>query len=249
MRALATLGLIGALALSQAAPSFAQTAPSPAPAPAPAKPPVGQGENGDWAYIARYRDADQPLLATVDPRRVVFMGDSITQGWAPQPFVKDNASYVGRGISGQTTPQMLVRFRSDVIALKPAVVHIMGGTNDVAQNTGPETAEEVEGYVAGMVEIAQANHIKVIIASIPPAADFPWRPGLAPGPKIQALNVWLKAYAAQKHLVYADYWPAIATPEGAMKPEYSKDGVHPNAEGYAAMAPIAEAAIAKAMGR
>jgi lysophospholipase L1-like esterase len=243
MKAYAVLAVIGALAL--AAPSFAQTAP----APAPAKPPVGQGENGDWAYLARYRDADLPLLAAPDPKRVVFMGDSITQAWAVQPFIKDNASFVGRGISGQTTPQMLVRFRSDVIALKPAVVHIMGGTNDVAQNTGPETAEEIEGYVTGMVEIAQANHIKVIIASIPPAADFPWHPGLAPGPKIQALNVWLKDYAAKKHLVYADYWPAIATPEGAMKPEYSKDGVHPNADGYAAMAPIAQAAIAKAMGQ
>ena len=243
MKAIAALGFIGALAL--AAPSFAQTAPA---AP-PARPPVGQGENGDWANIARYRDADQPLLATADPKRVVFMGDSITQGWASQPFIKGNASFVGRGISGQTTPQMLVRFRSDVVALKPAIVHIMGGTNDVAQNTGPETAEEIEGYVADMVEIAQANGIKVIIASIPPAADFPWRPGMAPGPKIQALNVWLKAYAARKHLVYADYWPAIATPEGAMKPEYSKDGVHPNAAGYAAMAPIAQAAIAKALRR
>ena len=242
MRAIAALGFIAALAL--AAPSFAQTAPA-----APAKPPVGQGENGDWANIARYRDADQPLRASPAHRRVVFMGDSITHGWASQPFIKGNASFVGRGISGQTTPQMLVRFRSDVVALKPAVVHIMGGTNDVAQNTGPETAEEIKGYVAGMVEIAQANGIKVIIASIPPAADFPWRPGMAPGPKIQALNVWLKAYAARKHLVYADYWPAIATPEGAMKPEYSKDGVHPNAAGYAAMAPIAQAAIAKALRR
>jgi len=240
MRAITALGFICALALSM--PSFAQTAPA-----APARPPVGQGENGDWANIARYRNADQPLLAAADPKRVVFMGDSITEGWAPQPFIKNNTHYVGRGISGQTTPQMLVRFRSDVIALKPRVVHIMGGTNDVAQNTGPETPDEIEGYIADMVEIAQANHIKVIIASIPPAADFPWRPGLAPREKIRALNVRLKAYAAKKHIVYADYWPAIATAEGGMKPEYSKDGVHPNAEGYAAMAPIAQAAIAKAM--
>src|SRR5437868_1120283 len=187
MRAFATLGLIGALALLQAVPSFAQTA--------PARPPVGQGANGDWANIARYRDADQPLLRAADPKRVVFMGDSITEGWAPQPFIKDNRHYVGRGISGQTTPQMLVRFRSDVLALKPAVVHIMGGTNDVAQNTGPETPEEIEGYVAGMVEIARANGIKVVIASIPPAADFLWHRGLDPAPKIRALNAWLKDYA------------------------------------------------------
>jgi len=143
----------------------------------------------------------------------------------------------------------LLRFRTDVVALRPAVVHIMGGTNDVALNTGPETPEEIQGYVKGMVEIAKANGIKVVIASIPPAADFPWHRGLAPGPKISALNAWLKDYAARQHVVYADYWPAIATPEGAMKAEYSKDGVHPNAEGFAAMAPIAQAAITKAMGR
>ena len=248
MRSFATLGLIAILALSQSSASLAQTAAAPTPAPAPARG-VGQGENGDWAWLGRYRDANQPLLATQDAKRVVFMGDSITQLWAMQPFIKDNAHFVGRGISGQTTPQMLLRFRSDVVALKPAVVHIMGGTNDVAQNTGPETPEEIQGYVAGMVDIAKANGVKVVIASIPPAADFLWHRGLDPAPKIRALNVWLKDYAAKKHVVYADYWPAIATPEGAMKPEYSKDGVHPNAEGFAAMAPIAQAAIAKAMGR
>ena len=247
MRPFATLGLIGALALSTVANLSAQNAP-PVP-PAAAKPPVGQGDNSDWAFIGRYRDANAPLLATADPQRVVFMGDSITQGWAPQPFIKDNPHFVGRGISGQTAPQMLVRFRSDVIALKPVVVHIMAGTNDVAGNTGVETPEEVEGYIAGMAEIAQANGIKVVLASIPPALDFPWRPGLAPGPKIQALNAWLKSYAARKRLVYVDYWPAIATPEGGMKPGYSSDGVHPNAAAYAAMAPLAQAAITQAMRR
>jgi lysophospholipase L1-like esterase len=142
---------------------------------------------------------------------------------------------------------MLVRFRSDVVALKPAVVHIMAGTNDVAQNTGPTTPEETEGYVAGMVEIAHANGIKVVLASIPPAIEFPWRPGLEPAPKIKALNAWLKDYAARKHIVYVDYWPAIATPEGGMKPDYAHDGVHPNAEAFVAMAPLAQAAIDKAM--
>lgn len=241
MRALVTVSLIGAVALSCVQLS-AQTTPAPA-----AKPPVGQGENGDWAFINRYREANQPLLAAADPKRVVFMGDSITQGWAEQPFIKGNAHFVGRGISGQTTPQMLVRFRSDVVALKPAVVHIMAGTNDVAQNTGPTTPEETEGYVAGMVEIARANGIKVVLASIPPAIEFPWRPGLEPAPKIRALNAWLKDYAARKHVVYVDYWPAIATPEGGMKPGYAHDGVHPNAEAFAAMAPLAQAAIDKAM--
>ncbi|CUS45471.1 MAG: SGNH/GDSL hydrolase family protein [Pseudomonadota bacterium] len=246
MRAIATFSLIGALALSTGQVS-AQTSTGPAIPAATARPPVGQGENGDWAFIGRYREANQPLLAAADPKRVVFMGDSITQGWAEQPFVKGNAHFVGRGISGQTTPQMLVRFRSDVVALKPAVVHIMGGTNDVAQNTGPTTPEETEGYITGMVEIARANGIKVVLASIPPALDFPWRKDLSPGPKIKALNAWLKDYAARKHLVYVDYWPAIATPEGGMKSGYSHDGVHPNAEAFAAMAPLAQAAIDKAI--
>lgn len=241
-----TFSLIGAVALSSVVQLCAQNTPVPTSTTA-AKPPVGQGENGDWAFIGRYRDANQPLLAATDPRRVVFMGDSITQGWAEQPFLKGNAHFVGRGISGQTAPQMLVRFRSDVVALKPAVVHIMAGTNDVAQNTGPSTPEEVEGYIAGMVEIAHANGIKVVLASIPPALEFPWRKGLEPGPKIKALNVWLKDYAARKHLVYVDYWPAIATPEGGMRPDYSGDGVHPNAEAYGAMAPLAQAAIDEAM--
>ena len=245
MRAL-MFSLIGAVALTSVMQLSAQNTPVPAPI-AAAKPPVGQGENGDWAFIGRYRDANQPLLATVDPQRIVFMGDSITQGWAEQPFLKGNAHFVGRGISGQTAPQMLVRFRSDVVELKPAVVHIMAGTNDVAQNTGPSTPEEIEGYIAGMVDIAHANGIKVVLASIPPALEFPWRKGLEPGPKIKALNVWLKDYAARKHLVYVDYWPAIATPEGGMRPDYSHDGVHPNTVAYAAMAPLAQAAIDKAM--
>ena len=248
MRASATLGLIGALTFSTVAHLSAQNAPKPAPVPA-TKPPVGQGENGDWAFVGRYRDANQPLLAIADPQRVVFTGDSITQGWAGQPFIKGNAHFVGRGISGQTTPQMLVRFRSDVVALKPAVVHIMAGTNDVAQNTGPSTPKEIEGYVAGMVEIAHANGIKVVLASIPPALEFPWRKGLGPEPKIRALNAWLKDYAARKRIVYVDYWPAIATPQGGMKPEYSSDGVHPNADAYAAMAPLARAAIDEAVRR
>ena len=145
----------------------------PAPAPtAPVTPPVGQGVNGDWAYVERYRAANQPLIANSAPKRVVFMGDSITEGWALQPFIKDNRNFVGRGISGQTAPQMLVRFRSDVIALKPAIVHIMAGTNDVAQNTGPETPQETEGYIKSMVELALANKIKVVLASIRRRRNF-----------------------------------------------------------------------------
>jgi len=209
--------------------------------------PVGQGDSGDWANLARYREANRPLIATPDPRRVVFIGDSITEGWAAQPFIRDNRHFVGRGISGQTTPQMLVRFRSDALALKPRVVHLMGGTNDIAQNTGPETLDEIAGYVAGMAELARANNVRMIIASVPPAADFPWHKGLAPAPKIRALNAKLRAYAARHGIPYADYWRVLATPDGAMKPRYSEDGVHLNAAGYAAIRPVTEAAIARAL--
>jgi lysophospholipase L1-like esterase len=200
----------------------------------------------DWAGIARYRDANHALVRA-DPRRVVFLGDSITEGWATQPFIRDNPHFVGRGISGQTAPQMLVRFQSDVTALKPAVVHIMAGTNDLAQNRGPETEAEMFGYIVSIAELACANRINVVIASIPPAADFPWHRGLEPAPAIRVLNAKLKAYATKRGLIYADYWSVLASAHGAMKSQYSEDGVHPNAAAYEAMAPVAQAAIARAM--
>ena len=228
-----------------ALPVYAQL-PAP-PATAPVSPPVGQGMNGDWAYIGRYREANQPLIAAPTAARVVFMGDSITEGWARESFIKDNPKYVGRGISGQTAPQMLVRFRADVIALKPAIVHIMAGTNDVAQNTGPEAPAEIEGYITSMVELALQNKITVILASIPPAKAFYWHPGLEPAAQIRALNDWLREYAASRGLAYVDYWSVLATTDGAMKAEYSADGVHPNAAGFEAMRPLAKAAIEKAL--
>jgi lysophospholipase L1-like esterase len=200
----------------------------------------------DWANLGRYRDSNR-ALSRADPRRVVFLGDSITEGWAGQAFIKDNPHFVDRGISGQTAPQMLVRFQSDVVALKPAVVHIMAGTNDIAQNTGPESSDEMFGYIVSIAELARANRIKIIIASIPPAADFPWHRGLNPAPAIEAMNKRLEAYAASRGLIYADYWSVLATKEGGLKPQYSKDGVHPNDAGYKAMKPVAEAAIARAM--
>lgn len=201
----------------------------------------------DWANLTRYRDANLALVVRTDPRRVVFMGDSITEGWAGQSFIRDNPHFVGRGISGQTAPQMLVRFRSDVAALEPAVVHIMAGTNDIAQNTGPESDAEMFGYIVSMAQLARANGIKVVIGSVPPAGDFPWRRGLHPAPKIEALNARLKAYANGHGFIYADYWSALASPRGGMKARYSEDGVHPNAAGYDAMRPVAQAAIARAM--
>jgi lysophospholipase L1-like esterase len=144
---------------------------------------------------------------------------------------------------------MLVRFHSDVIDLKPAVVHIMAGTNDVAGNTGLETDAEIQAYVSAMVEIAKAHDIRVVLASIPPAKAFPWKPLIAPAERIRGLNAWLRRYAAEQRVTYVDYWSALAAPDGGMKPEFARDGVHPTAEGYAAMRPLAEAAIARALGR
>ncbi|MEP7222983.1 MAG: GDSL-type esterase/lipase family protein [Novosphingobium sp.] len=246
--------IIAAALLSFSAPVLAKAPPAhatkPAPRPIALPADVAPEPNKDWANIARYRGANAVLMAEpASADRVVFMGDSITQLWVDQPYLKGSKTFVGRGIAGQTASQMVLRFRGDVIDLKPAVVHIMAGTNDVAQNNGPESLEEIEGYIVSMVELAQANRIKVVLASIPPASEFAWHKGLEPAPKIAVINQWLKAYAARLGLPYADYWAVLATPEGAMKPEYSADGVHPNAAGYDAMRPVAEAAIAAALQR
>lgn len=209
--------------------------------------PPGHGVNGDWAFLERYRDANAALQP--DDSRVVFMGDSITELWARESFIADNPRFVGRGIGGQTTEQMLVRFRADVINLKPKLVHIMAGTNDVAGNNGPESDNDIEGAIQSMVELALANHIKVVLASTPPAADFKWHPGLQPAGRIRDINTWLKAYAERAGVTYVDYWPALATDSGALKAELSMDGVHPNAAGFKAMQPIADAAIRAALGK
>jgi lysophospholipase L1-like esterase len=216
--------------------SAAQTASS-----AYALTPPGHGPNGDWAFLSKYRQENAALKP--DAARVVFMGDSITAGWAEQPFIASNAHYVGRGIGGQTTQQMLVRFRADVIALKPRLVHIMAGTNDVAGNNGPESDTDIEGAIESMVQLALANHIGVLLASIPPAAEFGWHPGLEPAPRIGRLNAWIRDYAKRSHVGYVDYWPALATADGAMQPGLSGDGVHPNTHGYEAMAALAQVAI------
>jgi lysophospholipase L1-like esterase len=206
----------------------------------------------DWPQLGRYK-AENAALAPVasGEERVVFYGDSITDGWGRGPGRGDffpGKPYVNRGISGQTTPQMLVRFRQDVIDLHPAAVVILAGTNDIAGNTGPMTPEMTEDNFRSMVELAKANGIRVILASITPAADYPWRPGLGPVAKINALNVWLQGYCADHSLVYLDYYTAMADANGAMKPGLSFEGVHPNANGYAVMTPLAQAAIDKVLG-
>ena len=205
----------------------------------------------DWAELQRYR-AENATLPTPAPGedRVVFMGDSITEDWASFfPTLFPGKPYVGRGISGQTTPQMLVRFRQDVIALEPKIVIILAGTNDIAGNTGPSTLEMIEDNLVSMVELAQANGIGVVLSSVLPVYDYPWQPGLEPAPKIVALNAWLKDYAAQHDVVYVDYHSALADERQGFRQELSEDGVHPNEAGFRIMAPLAEGAIAEALRR
>ena len=211
-----------------------------------------QTKLNDWPALARYHDANVKVVPPAkNEARVVFMGDSITDSWDDQKYggFFPGKPYIDRGISGQTTPQMLARFRQDVIDLHPAVVQIMAGTNDIAGNTGPMTPEETQANIRSMVELAHAHGIRVILASIPPADMFPWKPGLDPGGKIAAMNAWLKAYAVRAGCIHADYWSAMKDNGLGMRGGLSSDHVHPTRAGYAVMAPVAEAAIKRALAR
>lgn len=199
----------------------------------------------DFGWLGRYRDANAAITGPVD---TVFIGDSITQGWFDMMPAFFSSGRHGRGIGGQTTPQMLLRFRQDVIDLHPKVVQIMAGTNDIAGNTGPMTAAQTRANLMSMAELARAHGIRVILASIPPADHFPWRPGLDTAPRIAELNAWMKDYAARTGATYADYWGALHDGQ-ALRASLTYDGVHPNKAGYAVMAPVAEAAIRAAMAR
>jgi lysophospholipase L1-like esterase len=210
---------------------------------------VDARQRNDWAFLARYKQANAELG---DPKpgdaRVVFMGNSITDAWAKSfPTMFPGKPYVGRGISGQTTPQMLVRFRQDVIALKPRVVVILAGINDIAGNTGPSTQEMIADNLKSMTEIAKANGIQVVLSSVLPAFDFPWRAGIGPAPKVVSLNAWIKCYAAQAGVVYLDYYSKMVDARGGLSPDMASDGVHPTEAGYRIMAPLAEAAIQQAL--
>jgi lysophospholipase L1-like esterase len=200
----------------------------------------------DFGGLCRYAADDARLIAAKTPVRIVFLGDSITEGWAQKDPALFQNGVVGRGIGGQTTPQMLVRFRQDVIDLHPKAVHIMAGTNDIAGNTGAATMATVTGNIRSMAELAKANGIRVVIASVPPAAAFPWAKDKQPTPQIAAINAWAKGYAAANGFQWVDYHPVLATAAGAMKPGLASDGVHPTEAGYAAMRPVALAAIARA---
>jgi lysophospholipase L1-like esterase len=202
----------------------------------------------DWAQLQRYRQANSELSPLRDGEtRVVFMGDSITDAWPRRSAAFFNPGNVGRGISGQTTPQMLVRFQQDVVALRPKVVVINAGTNDIAGNTGPSTIGMITDNLKSMVQLAEAAGIKVVLASITPAYDYPWRTGMQPAPRVAAVNQWMKGYCEGHGCVYADYHSALSDEKGAMKDGLSTDGIHPNEAGYAVMEPIAMAAIQQAL--
>jgi lysophospholipase L1-like esterase len=198
----------------------------------------------DFANVCRFR-ADNAALVQVRRPRVVFMGDSITEAWSlgdPSLFAPD---VIDRGISGQTSPQMVLRFYQDVIALHPEVVHIMAGTNDVAGNTEPSTAEDYKNNIRAMVDMAEMNGIKVILASIPPMDRLYWQPDFRPAEVVRELNAWLRQFAAERRLVFADYYAVLSSATGSMKPEFTNDGVHPTYPGYAAMRPVFDASFTR----
>lgn len=209
----------------------------------------------DWPALGRYRDANSTTQPPAkDEARVVFMGDSITDGWKLATYFP-NKPYINRGISGQTTPQMLIRFRPDVIALKPKVVVILAGTNDIAGNTGKMTIEAIEDNFSSMIDLARANGIRVVVASVLPVSDYNKdkdgksivRTTQRPPAEILKLNEWIRKQASTKDLTYLDYFSATVDEKGFLKQELSGDGLHPNDKGYSVMQPLAERAISTAL--
>lgn len=209
----------------------------------------GKVQAQDWPNLNKYQNENANLKPVAQgDKRIVFIGDSITEFWSvinPEYFI--GKPYVNRGISGQTTPQILVRFRADVIALKPAAVVILAGINDIAGNTGPSTLEMIANNIFSMAELAKANQIKVILCTVLPAYDFSWKPNQNPAEKVVALNKMIKKYADANGILYLDYFSAMADERNELKTAYSEDGVHPNKLGYQIMAPLAEKAITEVL--
>ena len=204
----------------------------------------------DWANLKRYKNENKKIgLPSPKENRIVFIGNSITESWSnlsPEFFVKK--TYINRGISGQTTPQILLRFKEDAIDLKPKIIVILAGTNDIAENTGPITLEKINENIISMAEMAKRNGIIVILSSVLPAFDYPWKPGLQPAEKIVSLNTMIKNYATKNEIIYLDYYSAMVDKRKGLKDEYTYDGVHPNKAGYQqVMAPLAEDAINRAL--
>ncbi len=209
----------------------------------------GGGTLEDWANLSKYRASNVQIANLEDPNRIVFMGNSITEGWLyHHPEFFENKSYINRGIGGQTTPQMLIRFKPDVVNLNPKAMVLLAGINDIAGNTGPMTLENIFENIASMAEIATAHNIQVVLCAVLPAKDFPWRPGLEPAPKVKQLNEYLKKYCAEKGHIYVDYYSALEDGEGGLKvPDYTTatDLVHPNRAGYLVMETLLEQAFKK----
>jgi lysophospholipase L1-like esterase len=205
--------------------------------------------HNDWANLGRFREENKLVTMPAEgEKRVVFMGNSITQEWIRiDSNFFSGKPYINRGISGQTTPQMLVRFKPDVINLKPSVVVILAGINDIAGNTGPSTLEMIEDNLSSMSEIAKANGVVVVLSSVLPAFDFPWHHGLKPAEKVVQLNEWIKNYAMTHNCIYLDYFTPMSDEKHALKAEYTLDGVHPNLDGYKIMDPLAVEAVNKAL--
>ena len=190
----------------------------------------------DWPYLTRYASDNQKIKQISDANRIVFMGDSITEGWLiARPGFFAAKPYVNRGIGGQTTPQMLLRFPDDVIELKPKAVVILGGVNDIAGNTGPSTLEMIVENIISMAELAKANNIKVVLCSVLPANNFYWNPGTRPAEKVIVLNKMIQEYAKANDIPYVDYHNALKDSQNGLKKEYGPDGVHPNTAGYEVM--------------
>lgn len=210
---------------------------------------AGNTKAQDFANLNKYQSQNTSLPhPTAAQKRIVFMGDSITEFWnVLEPTYFSDKSYINRGISGQTTPQMLIRFRADVIALQPTAVVILAGINDIAGNTGPSSIEMIRDNILSMAELAKANNIKVILCSVLPAHDFPWKANQEPIEKIKALNEILKNYAEANNIAFVDYYSAMVDERLGLKMEYSNDGVHPNKTGYQTMEPIVEKAISLAL--
>lgn len=201
----------------------------------------------DWPFLKKYQKENASLeIVESGQKRIVFMGDSITEFWpvlCPDFFV--GKPYINRGISGQTTPQMLIRFRADAIDLQPSIVVLLAGANDIAGNTGPSTLEMILNNIISMAELAKANQIKMILCSLLPAYDFPWKTGSFPAEKIVTFNTMLKEYADENEILYLDYYTAMVDERKGLKANYAEDGVHPNKAGYEVMGPIVEKGINK----
>jgi lysophospholipase L1-like esterase len=205
----------------------------------------GKNKIPDWGYLNRYKDENAQIRSLpFEEKRIIFFGDSITAGWITyDPEFFGSKKHINRGINGQTTPQMLLRFRSDVIELKPELVIILAGTNDIAGNTGPTSLDTILGNLISMCELAKVNNIIPVLCSILPAFDYPWRRGMKPAEKIETLNTMIQQYASANDIVYVNYYSVMADNQKGLQSIYSEDGVHPNKKGYFIMKSILESKI------